>query len=102
MSFETESHRIWLHFKELLDSYKRFCVLTVGDDNHRPKNHLMCHQICRASVHGNPWSYTLFADEALNNTLKAVLRNVSQLSFEPMAYFKLKAAMQHAQKRARR
>jgi hypothetical protein len=44
----------------------------------------------------------VFWDEALNKTLKAVLRNVSQLNFEAMAYFKLEASLENSAKRARK
>jgi hypothetical protein len=90
-----------LSAEELLDSYKRFCVLTADDNITRPKTHLMIHMIVRSLLQGNPWRYMVFWDEALNKTLKAVLRNVSQLNFEAMAFFKLEATLQHSAKRAR-
>jgi hypothetical protein len=87
--------------KELLDCYKRFCVLTADDNITRPKTHLMVHLIVRSRLQGNPWRYMVFWDESLNKMLKAVLRNVSQLNFEAMAFFKLEASLKHSAKRAR-
>jgi len=92
---------IHVFFQELLDVYKRFVVLTAGDDNFKPKSHLMVHVTVRASYQGNPWWYQCFLDESLNKVLKGVLSTASQQTFEAVAYFKLQHVLESSAKRAR-
>jgi hypothetical protein len=89
-------------FKELMDCWKRFCVLTAADGFAKPKTHLMMHLVIRSAYQGNPWDYKVFEDESLNKLLKAVLRNVSQANFDASTFVKLEASLQHSAKRFRR
>jgi hypothetical protein len=75
--------------QELLDFHKRHMILMAQFEIYTPKHHLMFHLCIRAREHGNPWLYHTFLDESLNKQLKAVCRNVHQMTFESTVLSKM-------------
>ena len=73
----------------LLDTWKRFMVVTRGYDIDIPKTHQVMHVVQRMHECGNPLTYTTFEDEGLNKVLKKVLRNCHQGTLEMMALAKM-------------
>lgn len=68
----------------------------------QPKHHLMFHIACRSVGSWGPWLGATFLDESLNKTLKKVLRNVHQATFESSAFCKMRAVLETwARKRKR-
>ncbi len=74
----------------LMDKFKYHCALVESFGIFVPKHHLMLHQTRRARELGNPVFGWTFADEAMNKTLKAVLRNCPQCNFEATAFCKMR------------
>ena len=69
--------------QECYDVWKRYCSLTADlPDLLQPKRHLVLHILEHLPQKGNPKYYATWMDEALNRTLKAACRQLSQSSFE--------------------
>ena len=78
------------------DHYKQYMALTddIDDpddmDQRLPKRHLVLHMLERLHDFGNPRFYANWMDETLNKTLKATCRAVSQITFEPALYVRMR------------
>lgn len=69
--------------QELLDAYKRHCVLTDGIPSLKiPKRHQCVHMLLKIPLFGNPRFYANWTDETNNKLLKRATRETSQASFE--------------------
>ena len=86
------------------DAYKRFLRLTsdLGDEMSMliPKRHVILHLLERLHDQGNPRFYANWYDETLNRHLKANCRAVSQITFEPSIYVRMRALLErlHSEK----
>ncbi len=55
-----------------------------------PKHHICYHLIANTPKHGNPVAYANWLDEALNKSLKACCRFVSQRGFETSVLLRMR------------
>ena len=79
---------------ECWDNYKQFLALTDIDDDdmdqRMPKRHLILHMLERLPDFGNPRFYANWMDETLNKVLKRTCKSVSQVTFEPALYVRMR------------
>ena len=55
-----------------------------------PKRHLTTHLLARVDFQGNPRLYANWQDESVNKTLKLACRTMSQTTFEPMLFLRMR------------
>jgi hypothetical protein len=65
-------------------------ALMAEDEVYVPKHHIVFHLIDKIAYQGNPRLYATWLDEALNKTLKACCRQISQATFEGSVLFHMR------------
>ena len=92
----THKHKNW---QEMVNAYKRVLVLLKAFNIFVPKYHLFLHLLIRSREMGDPWYYSTWLDESLNETLKQILRHSSDATFERAAFFRMEHVLKRGQKR---